>query len=107
MAASFEMKQNEMRIQNLEQKEKLNESELSKERGFKLFLLVILLLTGILGFLAYRSFLNKKRDNQALSKAYEEIEAKNKDISDSISYALNIHDCLTWKSCATNLKIVL
>lgn len=90
MAASFEMKQNELRIQNLEQREKLNQTELSKERSFKLFLIIILFLTLVLGILAYRSFLNKKKDNLALSKAYEEIEAKNKDISDSISYALNI-----------------
>jgi serine phosphatase RsbU (regulator of sigma subunit) len=90
MAASFEMKQNEMHIQNLEQKQKLNQAELSKERSFKLYLIIILLLAIVLTVIAYRSFLNKKKDNQALSIAYAEIETINKDISDSINYALNI-----------------
>lgn len=90
MAASFEMKQNEMHIQNLEQKQKLNQAELSKERSFKLYLIIILLLAMVLTVIAYRSFLNKKKDNQALSIAYAEIETINKDISDSINYALNI-----------------
>lgn len=90
MAADFEMKQNELRIQNLEQKEKLAQTQLGQERAFKIFLVVIVLLSTILGLIAFRSFLRKKKDNQKLSLAYAEIEAKNKDISDSMSYALNI-----------------
>lgn len=90
MAANFEMQQNEMHIQNLEQKEKLAETQLNHERSFKVFLVIILILSLVLGIIAYRSFLNKKKDNQALGLAYAEIESKNKDISDSISYALNI-----------------
>ena len=73
MAASFEMKQNEMHIQNLEQKQKLNQAELSKERSFKLYLIIILLLAIVLTVIAYRSFLNKKKDNKPSIKTFQTV----------------------------------
>lgn len=90
MGAKLEYEQNKLQIKSLEQEQKLSEARLDRERNFKIFLIVIIFFLFLLGFFIYRSFLRKKKDNQLIAKAYQEIESKNKDISDSIEYALQI-----------------
>ncbi|AEA43320.1 tetratricopeptide repeat protein [Fluviicola taffensis] len=90
MGAKLEYEQNKLQIKNLEQEQKLSEASLDRERNFKIFLIVVILFLFVFGLFVYRSFLRKKKDNQLIAKAYLEIEIKNKDISDSIEYALQI-----------------
>lgn len=90
MAARMEYEQSKMQIKNLQQERKLTETKLKSEKAYKLFLLIIILCLFLLAFFIFRSFLRKKKDNQIIAKAYHEIELKNKDISDSIEYALHI-----------------
>lgn|GEM_PF-1613278 len=90
MGAKLEYEQNKLQIKNLEQEQKLSDAELDRERNFKIFLFVVIFFLFLLGFFIYRSFLRKKKDNQLIARAYLEIEIKNKDISDSIEYALQI-----------------
>lgn len=90
MGAKLEYEQNKLQIKTLEQEQKLSDAQLDRERNFKIFLIVVIFFLFLLGFFIYRSFLRKKRDNQLIAKAYLEIEIKNKDISDSIEYALQI-----------------
>lgn len=90
MGARLEYEQNKLQIKSLEQEQKLSDAQLGRERNFKIFLIIIILFLFLFGFFIYRSFLRKKKDNQLIAKAYQEIEIKNKDISDSIEYALQI-----------------
>ncbi|MNK00333.1 Stage II sporulation protein E (SpoIIE) [compost metagenome] len=90
MGAKLEYEQNKTQIKSLEQERKLADAQLDRERNFKVFLIVVILFLFLLGFFIYRSFLRKKKDNLLIEKAYREIEMKNKDISDSIEYALQI-----------------
>ena len=90
MGAKLEYEQNKLQIKSLEQEQKLSDVQLERERNFKIFLIVVIFFLFLLGFYIYRSFLRKKKDNQIIAKAYLEIEIKNKDISDSIEYALQI-----------------
>ena len=90
MGAKLEYEQNKLQIKSLEQEQKLSDAQLDRERNFKIFLFVVIFFLFLLGFFIYRSFLRKKKDNQLIAKAYKEIEIKNKDISDSIEYALQI-----------------
>jgi serine phosphatase RsbU (regulator of sigma subunit) len=90
MGAKLEYQQNKLQIKNLEQERKLSDVRLDRERNFKIFLIIVIFFLFLLGFFIYRSFLRKKRDNELIAKAYLEIELKNKDISDSIEYALQI-----------------
>lgn len=90
MGAKLEYEQNKLQIKNLEQEQKLSDAELDRERNFKIFLFVVIFFLFLLGFFIYRSFLRKKKDNELIARAYLEIEIKNKDISDSIEYALQI-----------------
>jgi serine phosphatase RsbU (regulator of sigma subunit) len=90
MGAKLEYEQNKLQIKSLEQEQKLSDAELDRERNFKIFLIIIIFFLFLFGFFIYRSFLRKKKDNQLIAKAYLEIEIKNKDISDSIEYALQI-----------------
>lgn len=90
MGAKLEYEQNKLQIKSLEQEQKLSDAQLGRERNFKIFLIVIILFLFLFGFFIYRSFLRKKKDNELIAKAYREIEIKNKDISDSIEYALQI-----------------
>lgn len=90
MGAKLEYEQNKLQIKSLEQEQKLSDARFERERNFKIFLIVVIFFLFLLGFFIYRSFLRKKKDNQLIAKAYQEIEMKNKDISDSIEYALQI-----------------
>lgn len=90
MGAKLEYEQNKLQIKSLEQEKKLSEARFDRERNFKIFLIVVIFFLFLLGFFIYRSFLRKKKDNELIAKAYLEIEIKNKDISDSIEYALQI-----------------
>ncbi len=90
MGAKLEYEQNKLQIKSLEQEQKLSDAKLDRERNFKIFLIIIIFFLFLLGFFIYRSFLRKKKDNELIAKAYLEIEIKNKDISDSIEYALQI-----------------
>jgi serine phosphatase RsbU (regulator of sigma subunit) len=90
MGAKLEYEQNQLQIKSLEQEQKLSDAQLDRERNFKIFLIIVIFFLFLLGFFIYRSFLRKKKDNQLIEKAYREIETKNKDISDSIEYALQI-----------------
>ncbi|TSJ46585.1 tetratricopeptide repeat protein [Fluviicola chungangensis] len=90
MGAKLEYEQNKLQIKSLEQERKLSDVRLDRERNFKIFLIIIIFFLFLLGFFIYRSFLRKKKDNELIAKAYQEIEIKNKDISDSIEYALQI-----------------
>lgn len=84
------LEQDRLHIQNLEQKGKLDKSNLEREQSFKAFLIVIIVLIFIFGIFLVRSIIIKKRANKSLSEAYTIIEEKNKDISDSIDYAKHI-----------------
>lgn len=84
------LEQDRLHIQNLEQKGKLDKSNLEREQTFKVFLIVIIVLIFIFGIFLVRSIVIKKRANKSLSEAYTIIEEKNKDISDSIDYAKHI-----------------
>lgn len=90
MGAKLEYEQNKLQIKSLEQEQKLSDARLARERTFKTFLFVVIFFLFLFGFFIYRSFLRKKKDNQLIEIAYREIETKNKDISDSIEYALQI-----------------
>lgn len=90
LAARMEVEQNKLQIKNLEQQTKLNASVIASERSFKFFLIVVILILLVLAFIILYSFLQKRKDNRLLENAYSVIEQKNKDISDSIDYALHI-----------------
>lgn len=90
LSARMEYEQSKMQIKSLKQERQLAETKLESERSYKLYLMIIVSCLFVLAFYIYRSFLNKKKDHLIIAKAYKEIELQNKDISDSIDYALQI-----------------
>ena len=85
MTAKYESEKKELEIVSL-QKEKVN------ERNFKIFLIFFCLLAASFAFVLFRGNSQKRKANKALSTAYEEIEEKNKDITDSINYSKRIQE---------------
>ncbi len=76
-------------------------AQLQKERTFKYSLFAGILLSLCLVVIAYRSYRIKKRDNQLIALQKEEVEIqkaiveeKNKEITDSITYAKRIQNAI-------------
>lgn len=64
--------------------------KLEREAEFKLYLLTFLGITIVLVLVFFRGYRERMKANRRLSRAYAEIENKNKDMSDSITYARQI-----------------
>jgi serine phosphatase RsbU (regulator of sigma subunit) len=90
MSAKYESEKKELMINSLEKNKALSEEKLEQEKTFKIYLIIFCVLIAAFAFFLFRGNVAKKKANMELSKAYEEIEIKNKDISDSINYARQI-----------------
>jgi tetratricopeptide (TPR) repeat protein len=92
LTSQYESETKELAIINLEKDKALSEEKLASEKNFKIYLLIFSLFIASFAFVLYRGNVQKRKANIALSFAYEEIESKNKDISDSINYSKRIQD---------------
>lgn len=92
MTAKYESEKKEILISSLEKDKKLLDEKFEQERNFKIYLSIFCLLIAGSAFMLYRGNLQKKKANVALSHAYKEIEVKNKDITDSITYSKRIQE---------------
>ncbi|MDQ3046009.1 MAG: tetratricopeptide repeat protein [Bacteroidota bacterium] len=92
MTAKYDSEKKELMISSLEKENEIESEKISRERNFKISLLMFCFLLGIFSVVLVRSNMNKKKANQALSYAYKEIGSKNKDITDSINYSKRIQD---------------
>jgi len=94
MMAKYESEKKELIINSLEKDTALANEKLEREKNFKLYLIIFCLMIAVSAFFLFRSNLQKKKTNLALSSAYKEIEIKNKDITDSINYSKKIQDAI-------------
>lgn len=92
MTAKYESEKKEILISSLEKDKKLLDEKFEQERNFKIYLSIFCLLIAGSSFILYRGNLQKKKANAALSNAYKEIEVKNRDITDSITYSKRIQE---------------
>ena len=90
MSAKYESDKKEASIRSLHRQERLMAEKLSDATQFRVFVLVFSGIALILTFSFFRSYRDNKRANRRLARANEEIETRNKDISDSIHYARQI-----------------
>jgi serine phosphatase RsbU (regulator of sigma subunit) len=73
---------------------KRQEIQLKAQRRFALVVSAGFLLVLILAFVIYRGYKAKQKANEEISTAYDIIEEKNRDITDSIEYARYIQDAV-------------
>ncbi|MES2590245.1 MAG: tetratricopeptide repeat protein [Bacteroidota bacterium] len=92
MSAKYESEKKELMISNLEKGKALSEEKFQKEKNLKIYLSLFCLLIAISAFILFKGNIQKRKANQKLSLAYEQIEIKNKDITDSINYSKRIQD---------------
>ncbi|MCE9538074.1 MAG: tetratricopeptide repeat protein [Bacteroidetes bacterium] len=92
MTTKYESEKKELMIAGLEKDKALSDEKFQREKNFKIYLLIFLLFIASFAFVLFRGNVQKRKANIALSFAYEEIELKNKDISDSINYSKRIQD---------------
>lgn len=87
-----EKKENTIKIQQADLK--IREGELGQQKIIRNGIIVVLMLVSALAFFILRSYNEKKKANMALQDAYQIIEHKNKDITDSINYAQRIQQAI-------------
>lgn len=92
MSAKYESEKKELLINSLEKDKNLSEEKLKQEKNFKIYLAIFCLMIAAFAFFLFKSNIQKKEANNALTLAYSEIEIKNKDITDSINYSKRIQD---------------
>ena len=84
--------------QLLENSKKLDEAELNKQRLINYSVSSGLLLVGVLAFFIFRGYRQKQAANMKLEEKNTLIEAKNKNITDSINYARRIQRAIITSS---------
>jgi serine phosphatase RsbU (regulator of sigma subunit)/uncharacterized protein HemY len=94
MSAKYEFEKKEFQIKSLESEKTLSDQKLAQEKRFKLYLILFLIVVAIFSLSLIRNIRQKKKTNQSLSDAYQQIEVKNKDITDSINYSKRIQNAI-------------
>ncbi|HXB40177.1 MAG TPA: tetratricopeptide repeat protein [Bacteroidia bacterium] len=77
-----------------EKKEAVAAAERKKQRMVLILICCVLVLVGFFAIFAYRSYLQKQKANEAITGQKSVIEEKQKEILDSIRYALRIQTAL-------------
>ena len=92
LTAKYESDNKELQINNLKKDEALSEEQLKHEANFKIYLSIFGIITALFAFVIFRGNIQKRKSNKKLSLAYEQLEEKNKSITDSINYSKHIQD---------------
>lgn len=90
----YESERKENQIKQLELNNQLQQSEISRKQSMIYFSGGILVVIAILTFVLYSRYQLKNKANNLLTLQKQEIEAKNKEIVDSINYAQKIQQAL-------------
>lgn len=95
MNKKYESEKKLLAINNLEKDKTIAHEKLDEEKKSKTYLMVFCFVIIVFAFILYWNNSQKQKVNQALSIASDQIEEKNKSITDSIHYAWHIQDvCL-------------
>jgi serine phosphatase RsbU (regulator of sigma subunit) len=94
LQAIYQASQKDKEIEKLNNDKKLKDAELNRQRTIIFSSVGGLLLILLLGFVLLSRYNLKKKANHQLSKAYEKIELKNRQITDSINYAKRIQSAI-------------
>ncbi|MDQ3046771.1 MAG: tetratricopeptide repeat protein [Bacteroidota bacterium] len=94
MQTTFDIKTKESEIESLNKEKVIRNYKIDQQQNIIFILFGSALVFVVLVFFIYRGYKKTKTTNQALSHAYEQINEKNKSISDSILYAKNIQNAL-------------
>lgn len=90
----FASSEKEKKILGLEKQQALNELELSEKKQREYFLIAGVIIILLLSFLLYYRYRVKKKANDLLQVYSNEIEQKNNEITDSITYAKRIQEAI-------------
>lgn len=90
LQAIYQSSKKDKQIEKLNNDKKLQDSELTRQRTIIFSAAGGLLLLLLLALVLFSRYNLKKKANKQLSSAYEKIELKNKQITDSINYAKRI-----------------
>lgn len=94
MQSTFDLKSKENEIELLNREKQISDYKINKQQTIIFSLIGSAVLFILLVFFIYRGYKKTKVANTKLSHAYEVINEKNKNISDSILYAKNIQNAL-------------
>lgn len=94
LKAQYEDEKKEINIANLKKEKELIDKQLKQEATLKYELIGLLVLAIITLLITYKSFKQKKKDNQIIKYQKLQVDEKNKEITDSINYAKKIQEVI-------------
>lgn len=94
MLVLYQTSQKDQEIDQLNHDKEIQAAALSRNRLLLFSFIGGLLLVSLMAFLLYSRYSLKKKANLELSKAYEKIELKNRQITDSITYAKRLQTAI-------------
>ena len=89
----YELKQEMKRVEQ-EKQVAVRDGELKRQKIITYSSIVVLLLVLVFAIFAYRSYMQKRKLNNELDSQNKSIEQKNREITDSISYAKRIQNAI-------------
>ncbi len=90
MKEKYDADKNELNIINLNKEARLKDAEINQQRLRQYGMAAGLLLLLVLSFVLYKNFTQKKKDNKIIQNQKNVVDEKNKEITDSITYAKRI-----------------
>jgi len=92
MKEKYEADKNQLNISNLNKEAQLKDAEIDKQKLRQFGMAAGLLLLLALSVVLYKNFTRKKKDNLIIQHQKNIVDEKNKEITDSITYAKRIQD---------------
>ncbi|MBA2612271.1 MAG: tetratricopeptide repeat protein [Bacteroidetes bacterium] len=90
MKEKYESDKNELSISNLNKEARLKDAEIDKQRLRQYGMAVGIILLLLLSVVLYKNFTRKRKDNHIIQNQKNIVDEKNKEITDSITYAKRI-----------------
>lgn len=92
--AKYDSEQHSLQIASLQKDNELSEGLIKRERNFRIFIAILVLVIIVFMVLLIKRLVQKRKKNKDLARSFELIEKKKQGIADSINYSKRIQDSI-------------
>jgi serine phosphatase RsbU (regulator of sigma subunit) len=92
--AKYDSEQHSLQIASLQKDNELSTGQIKRERNFRIFIAILVLVIIIFMVLLIKRLVQKRKKNKDLARSFELIEKKKQGIADSINYSKRIQDSI-------------
>jgi tetratricopeptide (TPR) repeat protein len=94
LETKYQSEKKQLEITNLKQNEKLSQAEINKKNLQLIMIAIFSIFLLVMGYIVLKAYRQKRKDNELIQMQKELVEEKNREITDSITYAKRIQRAL-------------